>query len=104
MLGAVTGAGDRFVYLTPDRFNSVVALRFLRALQSEFGEKLVILLDNAPYFIAEELQKQATAAGLLLEFSRPHSHELDPGNRAGSNLELGGLIGCSSPPVTSRNT
>jgi transposase len=78
MLGAVTDDGDSFVCLTPDRFNSVVALHFLRALQHEFGEKLVILLDNAPYFIANELKKQAAAAGLLLEYFPSHSPELNP--------------------------
>jgi transposase len=78
MLGAVTDDGDRFVCLTPDRFNSAVALHFLRALQWEFGEKLVILLDNAPYFIAKELKKQAAVAGLLLEYFPTHSPELNP--------------------------
>lgn len=78
MLGAVTDDGDRFVALTPDRFNAEVAKHFLRAVRQEFGEKLVIVLDNASYFIAKTLKKQAAADGLLLEFLPPRSPELNP--------------------------
>ena len=78
MLGAVTDDGDRFVALTPNRFNAEVAKHFLRALQHEFGEKLAIVLDNAPYFIAKTLKKQAAGDGLLLEYLPSHSPELNP--------------------------
>ena len=78
MLGAVTDDGDRFVCLTPDRFTSRVSKHFLRALQCEFGQKLVVILDNAPYFIAKDLKKQAAADGLLLEYLPPRSPELNP--------------------------
>ncbi|MWV40675.1 IS630 family transposase [Natrialba sp. INN-245] len=73
LLGAVTDDGDRFVCLTPDRFTAEVSKYFLRALQYEFGEKLVVILDNAPYFM-----KQAAADGLLLEYLPAHSPELNP--------------------------
>ncbi len=59
MLGAVTDDCDRFVCLTPDRFTAAVSKYFLRAPQYEFGEKLAVILDNAPYFIAKDLKKQA---------------------------------------------
>lgn len=78
MLGAVTDDGERFVALTPDQFNAEVAKHFLRAIQHEFGEKLAIVLDNASYFIAKTLKKQAAADGLLLEFLPSHSSELNP--------------------------
>ena len=78
MLGAVTDDGERFVALTPNRFNAEVAKHFLRAIQHEFGEKLVVVLDNASYFIANTLKKQASADGLLLEFLPSHSPELNP--------------------------
>ena len=78
MLGAVTDDGDRLVCFTPDRFTSEVSKHFLRALQYEFGEKLAIILDNAPYFIAKDLKKQAVSSGLLLVYLPPHSPELNP--------------------------
>ncbi|MGN8216503.1 IS630 family transposase [Halococcus sp. PRR34] len=78
MLGAVTDDGERFIALTPNQFNAEVAKHFLRAVQHEFGEKLAIVLDNASYFIAKTLKKQAAADGLLLEFLPSHSPELNP--------------------------
>ena len=56
----------------------MVAAHFLRALQEEFGQKLVIVLDNAPYFIAKHLKKQAAKAGLLLEYLPPYAPEMNP--------------------------
>ncbi|RQG89698.1 transposase [Natrarchaeobius chitinivorans] len=78
MLGAVTDDGDRLVCLTPNRFTAELSKYFLRALQYEFGEKLAVILDNAPYFIAKDLKKQAEADGLLLIYLPPHSPELNP--------------------------
>lgn len=78
MLGAVTDDGERFIALTPNQFTAEVAKHFLRAIQYEFGKKLVIVLDNASYFIAKTLKKQAAANSLLLEFLPPHSPEMNP--------------------------
>lgn len=78
MLGAVTDSGDRFVALTPNRFTAEVSKHFLRALQHEFGPNLVIVLDNAKYFIATDLKKQAAADGLLLEFLPPYAPDMNP--------------------------
>ena len=78
MLGAVTDDGERFVAHTPDQFNAEVAKHFLRAIQQEFGEKLAVVLDNASYFIAKTLKKQAAADGLLLAYLPSHSPEMNP--------------------------
>lgn len=78
LLGAVTDDGDRFISFVQGRFTGKVASHFLGALQQEFGEKLVIVLDNAPYFIAKLLKKQAAKAGLLLEYLPPYSPEMNP--------------------------
>ncbi|WP_256566657.1 IS630 family transposase [Natrinema gelatinilyticum] len=78
MLGAVTDDRERFVALTSNRFNAEIAKHFLRAIQHEFGKKLAIVLDNASYFIAKTLKKQAAADGLLLEFLPAHSPEMNP--------------------------
>ena len=89
MLGAVTDDGDRFVCLTRDRFTATVCKYFLRALQYEFGEKLAVILDNAPYFIAKDLKKQAAADGLLLIYLPPHSPELNPLEQCWEQLQRG---------------
>jgi transposase len=77
-LGAVTDNGDRFISFVEGSFTGKVAAHFLRALQQEFGEKLVIVLDNAPYFIAKHLKKQAAKAGLLLEYLPSYAPEMNP--------------------------
>ena len=78
LLGAVTDDGDRFISFVEGSFTGKVAAHFLRALQEEFGKKLVIVLDNAPYFIAKRLKKQAAKAGLLLEYLPSYAPEMNP--------------------------
>jgi len=89
MLGAVTDDRDRFVCLTPDPFTATVSKCFLRALQYEFGEKLVVILDNAPYFIAKDLKKQAAVDGLLLIYLPPHFSESNPLEQCWEQLQRG---------------
>lgn len=55
LLGAVTEYGDTTVLESGDSFTGEVTIRLLEHLQAEFGEKLVVLLDQATYFTAEEL-------------------------------------------------
>lgn len=78
LLGAVTEDGDRFVSFVRGRLTAKVAMHFFRALQYEFGERLAIVLDNAGYFIAKTLKKQAAAAGLLLVYLPPYAPEMNP--------------------------
>ncbi|WP_114579007.1 transposase [Saliphagus sp. LR7] len=78
LLGAVTDDGEPFISFVDGSFTGKVAAHFLRALQKEFGERLVIVLDNAPYFIAKCLKKQAANAGLLLEYLPPYAPEMNP--------------------------
>lgn len=54
LLGAVTEYGDTTVLESGGSFTGEVTIRFLEHLQAEFGEKLVVLLDQATYFTAEE--------------------------------------------------
>ena len=78
MLGAVSDDGDCFIAITLNQFNAEVAKYFLRAIRHEFGEKLAVVLDNASYFIAKTLKKQADADGLLLEYLPSHSSKMNP--------------------------
>lgn len=82
LLGAIIDDGDRFISFVEGSFTEKVAAHFLRALQEEFGKELVIVLDNAPYFIAKHLEKQAAKAGLLLELPS-YAPEMNPLERAG---------------------
>nr|WP_280141214.1 IS630 family transposase [Halogranum amylolyticum] len=78
LLGAVTVVGDRFISFVEGSFTGKVAAHFLRALQEEFGKELVIVLDNASYFIAKHLKKQAGFRGLLLEYLPSYAPEMNP--------------------------
>jgi len=54
-LGAVTDEREFFAIEVSDRFISDVTIRFLRALQDEFSEKVHVLLDNATYFKPQQV-------------------------------------------------
>ncbi len=56
LLGAVTDDRELFATEVVDRFTSDVTIRFLRALQDEFGENLHVLLDNAFYFKSQKVR------------------------------------------------
>lgn len=47
LLGAVTDGGETFFAEVTDSFTSAVTIRFLKALQEEFGDHLHVVLDNA---------------------------------------------------------
>lgn len=54
-LGGVTNEGDSFYYLTEETLTGEHAVAYLRSPQAEFGEKIVVLLDRAPYFYAKKV-------------------------------------------------
>ncbi|WP_306058563.1 IS630 family transposase [Natronococcus wangiae] len=89
LLGAVTENGDRFITVVTGRLTGDVAKYFLRALQQEFGKKLAVVLDNAPYFIEKSFKKQAAGDGLLLEYLPPYSPELNPLEQCWRQLQAG---------------
>lgn len=49
LLSAVSDTGETFFFPCEEDFNSDTTIRLLDALQTEFGEKLCIILDNALY-------------------------------------------------------
>ena len=55
VLKAVTHEGDSLHCWTEENLTAQHGIRFLDALQSEFGEKLVVFLDQASYFYAKDL-------------------------------------------------
>ena len=52
LLGAVTEYGKTTVLECGGSFTGQVTIHFLEYLQAEFGEKLVVLLDQAKSFTA----------------------------------------------------
>jgi len=55
VLKAVTNKGDSLHCWTEENLTAQHGIRFLGALLAEFGEKLVIFLDQASYFYAKDL-------------------------------------------------
>lgn len=47
LLGAITDEGETFFTEVADSFNSDVTVQLLQAFQTEFGEKIHVVLDNA---------------------------------------------------------
>jgi hypothetical protein len=56
LLGGITDDGETFYLPCEDNFTSDLTVRLLDALQTEFGEKLCVVLDNAPYFAANKVK------------------------------------------------
>ena len=56
LLGAVSDGGETFFLPCAENFNSDTTIRLLDVLQTEFGEKICVVLDNASYFTANTVQ------------------------------------------------
>ena len=56
LLGGVTADGETLYLPCEDNFTSDLTVRLMDALQTKFGEKLCVVLDNAPYFAANKVQ------------------------------------------------
>jgi len=57
LLGAVSDSSETFFLPCEENFNSDTTIRLLDALQTEFGEKICVILDNASYFTANAVQE-----------------------------------------------
>jgi len=57
LLGAVSDSGETFFLPFEENFNSDTTIRLLDALQTEFGEKICVVLDNASYFTVNAVQE-----------------------------------------------
>jgi hypothetical protein len=78
LLGGVTDDGESFYLPCKDNFTGDLTVRLLDALQTEFGEKLCVILDNAPYFVANKVQDLAEGTPLELCYLPRGSPELNP--------------------------
>lgn len=78
LLGAVSDEREFFATEVNDRFTSDVTIRFLRALQDEFGEKIHVLLDNASYFKSKQVRKFVEETEIEVTYFPRGSPDLNP--------------------------
>jgi len=85
LLGAVSDSGETFFLPCAENFNSDTTIRLLDALQTEFGEKICVVLDNASYFTANAVQAFAEDTPIELCYLPRGLPELNPRKSAGDN-------------------
>jgi hypothetical protein len=78
LLGAVSDGGETFFLPCEENFNSDTTIRLLDALQTEFGEKICVVLDNASYFTANAVQEFVEDTLIELCYLPRGSPELNP--------------------------
>jgi len=78
LLGALWEDGETRFYRCESNFNSEVTIHFLRSLQEEFCENLIVVLDNAPYFASKKVKKFAEYAGIDLCYLPRYSPQMNP--------------------------
>lgn len=78
LLGATAETGETFFLPCEVNFNSDTTIRLLDALQTEFGEKLCVVLDNASYFTANAVQEFVAKTPIELCYLPRGSPELNP--------------------------
>ena len=86
LLGAVSDTGETFFLPCVENFNSDTTIRLLDALQTEFGEKLCVVLDNASYSTAKKVQEFVADTPIELCFLPRGSPELNPAEECWKKL------------------
>ena len=54
-----------------------MTIYFLRALQKEFGESLIVVLDYPPYCVSKKVRKFAAEAGIDICYLRRYSPQMN---------------------------
>jgi transposase len=78
LLGALTETGETFVTEVAESFTSEVTIRFLRALQAEFGEHLHLILDNATYFSSNRVIEFVEETAIRVTYLPTGSPDMNP--------------------------
>lgn len=76
--GDVSDDREFFATEVVDRFISDVTIRFLRALQDEFGENIHVLLDNASYFTSQKVREFVEDSAIEVTYFPRGSPDLNP--------------------------
>ena len=87
LLGAVSDSGETFFLPCAENFNSDTTIRLLDALQTEFGEKICVVLDNASYFTANKVQESIEDTPIELCYLPRGSPELNPAEECWRRLD-----------------
>jgi transposase len=85
LLGAVSDEREFFATEVSDRFTSDVTIRFLPALQDEFGQKIHVLLDNASYFKSKQVQDFVEETQIEVTYFPRRSPDLNPVEECGAS-------------------
>ncbi|EMA30470.1 hypothetical protein C444_09807 [Haloarcula japonica DSM 6131] len=64
--------GDIFFLKCEDNFMTDIAIWLLDALQTEFGEKICVVLDNASYFAANDVHDSVEETSVCATFRGVH--------------------------------
>ena len=88
LLGALSEHGEMKFFRCESNFNSEVTIHFLRALQKDVGEDLIVVLDNAPYFASKNVKKFADDAGIELCYLPRYSPQMNPVEECWRQLNL----------------
>jgi hypothetical protein len=104
ILGAISHEGESFCTWSEETLTAPHGIRLLQAIHEEFGEKVIVLLDQAPYFYAKNLWEfvggdRATETNgetsiervigetLCVWYFRPHAPQLNPVESFWNQLE-----------------
>ena len=93
-LRTVERRGESFFLPCAENFNSDTTIRLIDALQTEFGEKICVVLDNASYFTANAVQEFVEDTPIELCYLPRGSPELNPAEECWRQLnqELGNRL------------
>ena len=94
LFGAVSDSSETFFLPCEGNFNSDTTIRLLDALQTEFGEKICVVLDSVSYFTANAVQDFVEDTPIELCYLPRGSPELNPTEECWRQLnqELGNRL------------
>ena len=77
---------EQFFLPCEENFNNDTTIRLLDALQTEFGEKICVVLDNASYFTANAVHEFVEETPIELCYLPRGSPELNPAEECWKKL------------------
>ncbi len=86
LLGAVSDTDETFFLPCEENFNSDTSIRLLDALQTEFDERICVVLDNASYFTAKAVQETVEDTPIELCYLSRGSPGLNPAEECWKKL------------------
>lgn len=78
LLGALTEYGETLFLECNGSFTKEVTVRFLQTLQEEFSKNLIVVLDQAPYFIANTVKNFVEDTAIDVVYFPAGSPDLNP--------------------------